>query len=350
MPLESEIKAEAIKLGFVVCGITTPAQPETFGAFQSWIEAGCHAGMDYLARPGSLSARENPASLLPGCRSVICVGLSYPPPEQPAPASRSGLGLIAAYALLPDYHHVVQAGLEKLAARLPGLAGRSVQSKVCVDTSPILEKDLARRAGLGWIGRNSLLYAPRLGSYLFLGELLTDLELLPDASLQGDPCQDCRRCVDACPTQALRPDRSVDARRCLSYLTIEHRGSIQSDLRPLLGWRVFGCDTCQAVCPLNQAAPTSASALPVISAHPDLLEELALSQAAWKAKSQGPPVLRAGYAGYRRNLAVALANLRPEGAFQALQAALEEELSPDLRDTFRWALEQLQAPDVKTKS
>ncbi len=346
MPLEAEIKAEALKLGFVVSGITQPAQPETFPSYQSWIAEGCHAGMAYLARPESLRVRANPKSLLPGSRSIICVGLPYPPPETPEPDAQTGKGNIAAYALQPDYHDVMTAKLKQLGQRLTELAGRPVSFRACADSAPILEKDFARQAGLGWIGRNSLLSAPGFGTYLVLGELFTDLELTPDAPLSGDPCRDCRLCVEACPTQALRPDRSVDAHRCLSYLSIEHRGAIPAELRPRLGQRVFGCDTCQSVCPLNQYVTTAAAAPALISAFPDLIEEFMLDEAAWKARYKGTPVLRARFAGYRRNLAIAMANTRAVGAAQALQTALEEELSAGLRETFLWALAQLNAPDT----
>lgn len=345
MPLEAEIKAEALKLGFVVSGIARLAQPQTFPTYQSWIAESCHAGMAYLARPESLRARADPQILLPGSRSIVCVGLPYPPPTSPEPSVQAGKGNIAAYALQPDYHDVMTAKLKQLGKRLTELAGRPVSFRACVDSAPILEKDFARQAGLGWIGRNSLLSAPGLGSYLVLGELLTDLELTPDTPLPGDPCRDCRLCVEACPTQALRPDRSVDARRCLSYLTIEHRGAIPAELRPKLGQRVFGCDTCQSVCPLNQAALTNHAAPKPISALPDLLEEFALNEADWKARYKGTPVLRAKFAGYRRNLAIALANTRVKGAAEALRSALEQDLPADLRETFVWALERLSAAD-----
>ncbi len=341
MPLETEIKAEALKLGFVVCGIARLTRPDTYDAFQDWIEAGCHAGMAYLAKPESLGARADPASLLPGSRSVICVGLPYLPPEEPEPAAITGRGVIAAYARFPDYHKVLSAKLKQLGERLPALAGHAVSFRPCVDSAPILEKDLARRAGLGWVGRNSLLNAPGFGSYLVLGELLTDLALTPDTPLPGDPCHGCRLCVQACPTQALRPNRSVDARRCLSYLSIEHRGAIPAELRPELGGRVFGCDTCQTVCPLNQTPRETPSVAGFISGYPDLLEEFMQDETAWRAKYQGTPVLRTGFTGYRRNLAIALANTDVEGAAPALRAALDEELTADLRETFLWALAQL---------
>ena len=345
MPLETEIKAEALKLGFVVCGIARSAQPEAYPAYTDWIEEGCHAGMAFLARPESLKARANPDILLPGSRSILCVGLPYPAPMPPEAGAQPKRGLIAAYALLPDYHAVMTAKLNQLSACLPKLAGRAVNARACVDSAPILEKDFARRAGLGWVGRNSLLSASGFGSYLFLGELLTDLELSPDAPLPGDPCRNCHLCVEACPTQALRPNRSVDARRCLSYLSIEHHGAIPEELRPELGPRVFGCDTCQSVCPLNTAVRQASTAPALISAHPDLLEEFGFAEADWKARYMGTPVLRARYHGYRRNLAIALANTGAPGAEQALRSALKQELPPDLRETFLWALEKLNTPE-----
>ncbi len=345
MSLKDAIKAEADQLGFVLFGVAPAVSPPHFPVYQAWISAGKQAGMEYLARPEALTARSTPEQLLPGCRSILCVGLPYPPPLPPPAAEADKVcGKIAAYATLPDYHSILSDKLKALAARLPSLAERAVRWRICVDTAPILEKDYAFLAGLGWIGRNSLLLTPQFGSYVFLGELLTNLELEPDQPLEGDPCAACYQCVQACPTHALLPERSVDARRCLSYWTIEHRGPIPEELRPLLGKRIFGCDSCQMACPLNaqlkQPGFTYAQNV-VIEAYPDLLEAFNLSQEAWEAKYGQTPVTRAKYAGFRRNVAYALGNAHVLQAEPALQQACEQDPDPTVQEACTWALKQL---------
>jgi len=347
MSLKDAIKAEAEQLGFVLFGVAPAIPPPHYQAYQEWIQAGRHAGMAYLARPEALTSRSTPEQLLPGCRSILCVALPYPQPAPtPAEISDQPRGSIAAYAVLPDYHILLQEKLNTLANCLPEMVGKPVHTLVCVDTAPILEKDYAFLAGLGWIGRNSLLLTPKFGSYVFLGELLTDLELEPDEPLEGDPCAQCYQCVQACPTHALRPERSVDARRCLSYWTIEHRGPIPEELRPLLGERIFGCDSCQVACPLN-AQPSPAAFTyaqdAVIEAYPDLLEAFNLSQEAWEAKYGQTPVSRAKYAGFRRNVAYALGNAGDLHAIPALQQALEQDPDPTVREACAWALRQLKS-------
>ena len=345
MSLKDAIKAEADQLGFVLFGVAPSASPPHYPAYQAWIRAGRQAGMAYLARPVALTSRSTPEQLLPGCRSILCVGLPYPPPlPLPAAEPEKVRGIIAVYATLPDYHNILASKLEALAARLPSLTGKNVHWRACVDTAPILEKDYAFLAGLGWIGRNSLLLTPKFGSYVFLGELLTDLEMEPDEPLQGDPCAQCYQCVQACPTRALLPERSVDARRCLSYWTIEHRGPIPEELRPLLGERIFGCDSCQVACPLN-AQPSPAAFTyaqdAIIEAYPDLLEAFTLSQEAWEAKYGQTPVSRAKYAGFRRNVAYALGNAHALQAEPALQQACEQDPDPVVWEACAWALSQL---------
>ena len=345
MSLKDAIKAEADQLGFVLFGVAPAIPPPHYQAYQEWIQAGRQAGMAYLARPEALTSRSTPEQMLPGCLSILCVGLPYPPPLPLSAAEPDKVrGRIAAYATLLDYHNILASKLEALAARLPSLTGKNVHWRTCVDTAPILEKDYAFLAGLGWIGRNSLLLTPKFGSYVFLGELLTDLEMEPDEPLQGDPCAQCYQCVQACPTRALLPERSVDARRCLSYWTIEHRGPIPEELRPLLGERIFGCDSCQVACPLNtQPSPAAFTYAQdaVIEAYPDLLEAFNLSQEAWEAKYGQTPVSRAKYAGFRRNVAYALGNAHALQAEPALQQACEQDPDPAVREACAWALQQL---------
>jgi epoxyqueuosine reductase len=345
MSLKDAIKAEADQLGFVLFRVAPAIPPPHYQAYQKWIEAGRQAGMGYLARPEAVAARSAPEQLLPGCQSILCVALPYPPPAPTsAESSDQTRGSIAAYAVLPDYHALLQEKLNALANRLPELAGKPVHTLVCVDTAPILEKDYAFMAGLGWIGRNSLLLTPKFGSYVFLGELLTDLKLEADQPLEGDPCAQCRLCLQACPTQALRPERFVDARRCLSYWTIEHRGPVPEELRRYIGTRIFGCDSCQLACPLNaQGTPGGFTYTQevVIDPFPDLLAEFALTQPEWHAKCSQTPVTRAKYTGFRRNVAYALGNAGDLHAIPALQQALEQDPDPTVREACAWALRQL---------
>jgi epoxyqueuosine reductase len=346
MSLKETLKAEARQLGFVLFGVAPAIPPPHYQAYQQWIQTGRQVDMGYLARPEAVTARGAPDQLLPGCRSILCVALPYPPPAPTsAESSDQTRGSIASYAVLPDYHILLQEKLNALANRLPELAGKPVHTLVCVDTASILEKDYAFMAGLGWIGRNSLLLTPQFGSYVFLGELLTDLELEADQPLEGDPCAQCRLCVQACPTQALRPERSVDARRCLSYWTIEHRGPVPKELRRHIGTRIFGCDSCQLACPLNtQGTPGGFTYAqePVVDPFPDLLAEFALTQPEWHAKYSQTPVIRARYTGFRRNVAYALGNAGDPLALPALQQALEQDPDPTVRDACAWALKQLQ--------
>ncbi len=342
MPIEELIKAEASKLGFVLCGFSRADTPPHYEAYLSWIEAGNQAGMNFMARPNAIEARFDPALLLPGCRTVISLAAAYPaldPDLDPEPHQ----GKIAAYALLPDYHQVLKDAAELLAERIAQLTDQPIKHLVCADTAPILEKDYAQQAGLGWIARNSCLTAREVGSWLFLCEILTDLPLNPGKPTTNSDCADCRRCLMACPTKAILPNRTIDARRCLSYLTIEHRGLIPLEFRPLIGTRLFGCDTCQTICPSNQrrsaGSPLFAGAA-VLDPHPDLLEAFLLREEEFRARFQNTPVLRAKYQGFRRNAAIALGNARLASAKSALQTCTASEPDLVVRDAAEWALAQ----------
>lgn len=228
--------------GFVRVGFTHAGPVDD--RVSPWVAGQQHAGMDYMAR--SPGARADPTNLLPEARSVICVAAAYP--------AGDGSGHVAAYARGEDYHRTMKAALRRAVACLPEIVGRPLSSRVCVDTAPLLERSLAARAGLGWIGRNTLLLNERHGPWLLLGEVLTDLDILPDEPAR-DHCGSCTACVDACPTGALDGDRNLDARACLSYWTIEHRGELPETWAQAAGHRVFGCDDCLAACPFPQQAP-----------------------------------------------------------------------------------------------
>ncbi len=253
--LATQIKQKALELGFDLAGIA-PAQPSQYRDYlRQWLDDGQAGTMQYLAR--HFDQRTDPATYLPGARSVICAAVNYYVPLQPPPPDPAALrGRVARYALGNDYHDWLKPRLHALADCLRRLAPHA-QTRACVDTAPVLEKELAARAGIGWIGKNTCLIHPRAGSFLLLGEVITTLELPPDAPAI-DRCGQCRRCLDACPTQALAEPYHMDARRCIAYLNIEHRQEIAADLSAKMGDWLFGCDICQDVCPFNRR-PLSAT-------------------------------------------------------------------------------------------
>lgn len=330
--LAASIKAEALRLGFSAAGIASvaPASPEAASAYRRWLDAGMHGEMGYMAR--NVALREDPSGLLPGAKSAVVVALNYHRPEP---------GSIAAYARGTDYHDVIRARLDSLLefvkSRAPGVKGRG-----CVDTAPILERDLAARAGIGWIGRNTCLITPGVGSWYFLGELLLDVELPPDEPV-ADHCGSCRRCLDACPTAALAGPRVLDARRCIAYLTIELKGPIPCNLRPQMGTLIFGCDICQAVCPHNKRQkPTDDEGLlaGTVPAAPDPGRLLALDEAGFRERFRHTPLLRTKRRGLLRNVCVALGNAGEPSAIPALRRALEDP-EPLVRGHAAWALGRL---------
>lgn len=342
MSLEEMIKAEALSLGFALCGFSSAETPPHYETYLAWIEAGHHAGMEYMSRPNAIEARYDPAKLLPECRTVISLGVPYPMPAS-VNHLQANQGRIAAYAILPDYHAILKDRAELLAQKIAQLTPQPMKHLVCVDTAPILEKDYAQQSGLGWIARNSCLISQDHGSWLFLCEILIDVPLKPDKPLTKTDCADCHRCQMACPTKAILPNRTIDARRCLSYLTIEHRGPIPPAFRPLMGQRIFGCDTCQTICPSNQKAKVAATLLEhpqLLDPHPDLLESLLLTETEFKSRYANTPVLRAKYQGFRRNVAIALGNARLEAARIALVDCAANELDDVVREAAQWALTQ----------
>jgi epoxyqueuosine reductase len=291
--------------------------------------------MGYLAR--GRAERLDPARLLPGARSVVAVALGYKPAaEDPR---RQG---VASYARGRDYHDVMRERLDELAESVRELAGRDVGTRVAVDTSAVLERDLAARAGLGWIGKNTNLLAPELGSLFFIGVVLTTIALVSDGPLP-DRCGTCTACLEACPTQAFVTPYVLDARRCISYLTIEHRGAIDEDLREGIGDWLFGCDVCQDVCPWNaKARPAREPTFTPTAPMEPLTELLSFTPEAFRARFRGSAMSRAKRAGLLRNAALVLGNRADAGAVPALVEAMADP-EPIVRDAARWALGKVAA-------
>ena len=324
--LTEAVKAQARRLGFAPAGVTTPDPPEHYAVFESWLAEGRHGQMAYLAAERSRQRRADPRQVLPECRSILVLAAAYPASHQADDALHSMSGQVASYAWGDDYHDLLPRRLQMLVAFIEEQVGQAVPNHWYTDSGPLLERDLAQRAGLGWIGKNTCLIHPGLGSYFFLAEVLLGIELLPDPPFESDHCGTCTRCLEACPTQCILPDRTLDARRCISYLTIELKGAIPPDMRQSLGNWVFGCDVCQQVCPWNQryAPPLGDPAFAPRAGipQPDLSAELKLTPSTFAQKFRGSPVKRARRAGYLRNAAVALGNSREPGAVPALAAAL----------------------------
>lgn len=300
--LEQRIKARAHELGFDPVGITSLGPARTHDAFVEWLRRGFSGEMTYL--PRTAEKRRDTRLPFEGARAAVVVALDYGG-KQPA-------GSIARYARGDDYHDVMLDRLETLHHWIEGDLALRVPGKAYVDTGPILERDLAQRAGLGWIGKNTMLINPRRGSFFFLGALLLDLALEPDPPFEADRCGTCRRCLDACPTDAFVAPRVLDATRCISYLTIEHRSEIAAELQPLMGELVYGCDVCQDVCPWNvsfaQEHGDTALAPRPENVDPDPAELVALTDEGFRQRFKGSPIKRAKRKGLARNAAIALAN------------------------------------------
>ena len=340
--LADRIKRWGKQLGFQQLGISDTQLEDHEARLQSWLDNRFHGSMHYMERHGT--KRSRPAELVPGTVRVISVRMNYLDKQATAAEElmeRPEKALISRYALGRDYHKVMRKRLQKLASRIEQETG-AFGYRVFVDSAPVLEKALAEKAGLGWIGKHSNLLNREAGSWFFLGEIYTDLPLPTDRPVKNH-CGDCVRCIDCCPTGAIIGPYQVDARKCISYLTIELRGSIPVELRPLLGNRIFGCDDCQAVCPWNRFAKYSAEPdfkpREGLDAN-DLLELFAWTEDEFLQRTEGSAIRRTGYVGWLRNIAVALGNApHSQEVVQALQAA-EQHPSALVREHVKWALEQ----------
>jgi epoxyqueuosine reductase len=342
------LNAEAIRdlareCGFELAGVARAEPVAEYAWYSEWVDTGFAGKMSYLAGRRA-EIRSDPRNLLPAARSVIAVGKLY---NSPWPYStrfdQAGRAWISRYAWGDDYHDILRRGLERLQDLLHAAAGTAFESRICVDTAPLLERSYARQAGLGWIGRNTCLINQQSGSWFFLGELLVSLDIEPDRP-PPDRCGTCRRCIEACPTAAIVPGPlgyTVDSRLCISYLTIELRTDVPPEQRAASGPHVFGCDICQDVCPWNRRAPVTAAPefQPRLFAPP--LEQLAgITEEEFRAMFRDTPVTRARYAGFLRNVAIVMGNSGQERFCAPLQR-LARHPDPMVQEHARWALEQV---------
>jgi epoxyqueuosine reductase len=341
--LEEAIRAKAEELGFVACGFAPADAADEAGLdIRRWLEAGHHGTMGWME--SRAHHRVSPRALWPDARSAIALGMSYAPASDPlALAAHPELGRISAYAQGGDYHKTVKRGLKALARFIVDRAPSEL--KVFVDTAPVMEKPLAQAAGIGWQGKHTNLVNRKHGSWLFLGVILTSLELKPDAPADhGRHCGSCTRCLDACPTHAFLGPHRIDARRCISYLTIEHDGPIPHELRSLMGNRIYGCDDCLAVCPWNRFADVAAANRAFLPraelAAPRLSELLALDETAFRETFAGSPIKRIGRSRMIRNCLIAAGNSGNEALMPSIRPHLQD-ANPVIAETARWALDQI---------
>ena len=345
--MKAKIQQRARELGFDACRVTTANPPDHTDHFTRWLADGRHGEMAWLER--NTARRMDPQQILPHAKSIVCLAVSY---AKSAPDRASGIrppatahaasGVIARYAQFADYHDVIEARLKELTTFLDQLGGVGTRSLWYVDTGPLLERDLAQRAGLGFVGKHTNLISRGLGNWIFLSEIITTLELSPDAP-ENNHCGRCTACLTACPTQAITAPFQLDARRCISYLTIELKGSIPVEFRAAIGDRIYGCDDCLAACPWNRFAREGS----LMKEHrrqnfdrPDLLQLLALDDTGFKKRFAGTPMLRTKRRGLLRNVCVALGNVGDRSALPALEKARHDP-EPLIQEHATWAMEQI---------
>jgi epoxyqueuosine reductase len=343
--LEEAIKAEAARLGFVACGFAPTDAADAAGLdLRRWLEAGHHGTMEWM--DSRADQRVSPRALWPEAKSAIALGMSYAPETDPLTlAERPELGRISVYAQGGDYHKTVKKALKALARFIVSQAPSEL--KLFVDTAPVMEKPLAQAAGIGWQGKHTNLVSREHGSWLFLGVILTSLELEPDPPAdQGRHCGSCTRCLDACPTQAFDGPHRIDARRCISYLTIEHEGPIPHEFRRALGNRIYGCDDCLAVCPWNRFAESAAANRAFLPraelAAPRLADLLALDDASFREMFAGSPIKRIGVKRMIRNCLIAAGNSGDASLLPSVERHIGD-ADPVIAEAAAWARDHLAA-------
>jgi len=348
--VKKEIEARARELGFDACGFTTAEPPQHAEHLKSWLAAGRHGEMGYLQR--NSEKRMEPQRVLDKAKTIIVLAASYAGAtgqnsETNQPPTRNS-GTIARYACYNDYHDIIGERLKLLTAFVNGFDGANARSLWYVDTGPILERDFAERAGVGFIGKHTNLISRRLGNWVFLSEIITTLEIEGDAP-EKNRCGSCTRCIAACPTRAITAPFQLDARRCISYLTIELKGAIPVEFRSAIGDRIYGCDDCLAACPWNRFARAGelmkAHARPEL-ASPDLIELLTLDETDFRERFSGTPMLRAKRRGFLRNVCVALGNVGDATALDSLRRASTDS-EPLIAEHAIWAIEQIESRSNK---
>ena len=343
MSIEQRIRDRAAQLGFVACGFArADAAPSAGAGLREWLAEGRQGGMSWME--ARADERASPSGLWPEARSVIALGMSYAPASDPMALAGVGeRGRISVYAQGGDYHKAVKKGLKALGRWLAEETGCAL--KVFVDTAPVMEKPLAAAAGIGWQGKHTNLLSREHGNWLFLGIVMTDLVLVPDAP-GGDHCGSCSRCIDACPTGAITAPHRIDARRCISYLTIEHHGPIPTEFREAMGNRIYGCDDCLAVCPWNrfaEAAQANRAFLPRAElAAPALGDLLQLDEAGFREMFAGSPIKRIGWTRFMRNCLIAAGNSREPGLIGVIERYGDSD-DAVLAEAARWANARLRA-------
>lgn len=340
--LKQYVKQQALELGFEQCGIAATNIEEHVEHYKRWLAHEFYGDMEYMKSREALRSDIN--ELVPGTLSVISVRLNYvpTPAKFSEPQKYSQVANVSRYALGRDYHKLMRKKLKQLAERIKEKTG-NLEHRVFVDSGPVLERAYAEQAGLGWIGKNTMLINESAGSFFFLGELLTNLPLAPDQAPENK-CGSCSACLSLCPTGAIVAPYTVDARKCISYLTIEHFGAIDESLRPLMGNRIYGCDDCQLVCPWNRyATPTNESDFAPRHSldNAKLLELFSWSEPEFLDKTQGSPIRRIGHERWQRNIAIALGNAEPSSDIvKALEQWLLNGKSELVKEHVLWALER----------
>lgn len=348
--LKETIKAEALHLGFSFIGFTKPQQTPHFSAYENWLNEPLPEELEYLKKMYVADSRKEPGILLEKARTVIVLGIGYSKPTLPfagIDSERKQLGQIAAYVCLPDYHRWFKDRSRELISSLKVITNSAFRSKLFVDSGPVMEKDFAFQAGLGWIGKNSLFISRVYGSFCLLGCLFMDFDLEPDTPDKTDLCGECELCMRSCPTQAISENRTINASRCISFLTMNTRGRIPNHLCELIGDHVFGCDICQSICPLNKGKPDiklkqNELLSPIIANKVNLHDELLMNERTFLAKYSLTPIGKLSYEVFLRNLILAAGNSGDKSFEESLKIILGMHHSPIIQSAAQWAITMLE--------
>ncbi|MBA4383567.1 MAG: tRNA epoxyqueuosine(34) reductase QueG [Anaerolinea sp.] len=345
--LEGKIRAEAIRLGFSLCGFTSPETPIEFERYEKWLNQGRHSSMTYLDTARHRTMRQHPEHLVPGVKTIISLGWPYAL-NQTKDNPSTGEALIAGYAAGKDYHLFLPTKLDQLVSFMQKEIDPNIHAQSFSDSAPILERELASRAGLGWIGKNACLISPEIGSAFLLSELFIDFQLQPDLPFATDRCGTCHRCLDACPTACIQQDRTIDSNQCISYLTIENKGSIPEGLRPSLAKWLFGCDICQTVCPWNQKNSLSSSQTQIQNwSKEKLLIILSISPEEFSKLYKETALNRTKLKGLQRNALVWLGNNGEPEMISCIESFLWHTTDVDLIESANWAIRMLKTHFLK---